>query len=138
MKTPFTCRAYLLALSAFAAAAAQAQVTLTQNITLSSGWNAVYVEVSPTQSLDEVFADWPASRVGFYDPASFLSTRQFGDGLETRGLSMNPVATWFRDYPEASNAERIPAGSVALVFNTNDAPANVSITGVPAARDRSP
>ena len=130
MKTLFNWKAPAMAFAAFATAA-RAEVTLTQNINLSIGWNAVYIEVSPTQPLDEVFADWPVDKVGFYDPASFLATRQFGDG--SKALSMKPVATWFRNYPEASDTERIPAGSVALAFNTNDAPTAVSVTGVPAA-----
>ena len=126
-------KALLLATAAFAVSSAEAQVELTQTLTLKKGWNAVYIEVSPTQPLDYVFAGWPVSKVGFYDPASFLATRQFGGGFDSKGLSMNPVATWFRDYPEASVVERVPAGTVALVFNTNDAPTVVQISGVPAA-----
>ena len=135
---PRHCRAAALSL-AFAAAAAlavanaQAQVTLPQSFTLTYGWNAIYIEVSPTQPLDEVFASWPVETVGFYDPASFLSTRQFGDGIDPVGLSMQPVAQWHRSYPEASDAERIPAGSVAVLFSTNAAATAVSLRGVPAA-----
>lgn len=108
-------------------------VTVSQSFSLSYGWNAIYIEVSPTQPLDEVFADWPVENVGFYDPASFLATRQFGDGIETKGLSMNPVAEWRRGVPLATTAERIPPGSVAFVFSTNTTRTAVSINGVPAA-----
>ena len=48
-----------------------------QRITLKPGWNAVYVEVSPEGSAADIFASWPVDSVGVYDPASFLSTRQF-------------------------------------------------------------
>ena len=126
-------RPALAAAAVAVAAVATAQVTLVQSFSLERGWNTVYIEVSPTQPLDEVFADWPVDSVGFYDPASFLSTRQFGDDFDTKGLSMKPVAQWHRGYPEASNAVRIPAGTVALLFNTSGSATTATITGVPAA-----
>ena len=122
-----------IALLSAAMISASAEVTLPQSFTLTYGWNAIYIEVSPTQPLDEVFASWPVEPVGFYDPASFLATRQFGEGIDPAGLSMQPVAQWHRGYPEASDAERIPAGSVAILFCTNVASTAVSLRGVPAA-----
>ena len=113
--------------------AAHADVVVRQNLILKYGWNAVYVEVAPTQSPDEVFADWPVKSVGFYDPASFLVTRQFAQTWDSHGLSMNAVAMWHRDYPEASQVQSIPAGTVCLVCSTNTADTAVSIVGVPAA-----
>ena len=44
-----------------------------------------------------MFADWPVKSVGFYDPASFLATRQFSQNWESQGLSMNAIAMWHRD-----------------------------------------
>ena len=116
-----------------AVSSAPADVTVRQEITLKRGWNAVYVEVSPDATPGEVFADWPVKSVGFYDPAAFLATRQFSQTWDSQGVSMQPVATWHRDYPEASQADRIPAGAVCLVFNTNATQTAVSVTGVPAA-----
>ncbi|MBP5228462.1 MAG: hypothetical protein J6336_13865 [Kiritimatiellae bacterium] len=112
---------------------ASAEVTVRQEITLSRGWNAVYMEVSPLTGPDAVFAGWPVNSVGFYDPAAFLATRQFSQDWDSRGLSMNPIAKWHRDYPVASPVTFIPAGTVCLVFNTNDTSTAVSVTGVPAA-----
>ena len=112
---------------------ASAEVTVRQDITLNRGWNAVYVEVSPLTGPDAVFAGWPVNSVGFYDPAAFLATRQFSQEWDSRGLSMNPIAKWHRDYPVASPVTLIPAGTVCLVFNTNDTSTAVSVTGVPAA-----
>ena len=112
---------------------AHAEVTVTQALTLNSGWNAVYVEVSPTAPLATVFAGWPVKSVGFYDPASFLATRQFSQTWDSLGVSMKPIAMWHRDYPEASRVDRIPAGTVCLVYNTNGTRTVVSVTGVPAA-----
>ena len=91
----------VLAVACAAMFAVHAQVVVTQTIKLKRGWNAVYVEVSPAVSLDEVFADWPVKSVGFYDPASFLATRQFSQTWDSDGVSMKPIATWHRDYPDA-------------------------------------
>ena len=113
--------------------AVHAQVTVTQTIKLKRGWNAVYVEVSPAVSLDEAFADWPVKSVGFYDPASFLATRQFSQTWDSQGLSMKPIAMWHRGIPEASQIKYIPAGTVCLAFSTNDEQTVVSVQGVPAA-----
>lgn len=112
---------------------AHADVVVQQNLVLKYGWNAVYVEVAPTRSPDEVFADWPVKSVGFYDPASFLATRQFAQTWDSHGLSMNAIAMWHRDYPEASQVDSIPAGTVCLAFSTNAANTTVTLVGVPAA-----
>ena len=113
--------------------AAHADVVVRQNFVLKYGWNAVYVEVAPTQSPDEVFANWPVKSVGFYDPASFLATRQFSQTWDSQGLSMNAIAMWHRDYPEASQVKTIPAGTVCLLCSTNAANTTVTLVGVPAA-----
>ena len=123
----------VLAVACAAMFAVHAQVVVTQTIKLKRGWNAVYVEVSPAVSLDEVFADWPVKSVGFYDPASFLATRQFSQTWDSQGLSMKPIAMWHRGIPEASQIKYIPAGTVCLAFSTNDEQTVVSVQGVPAA-----
>ena len=125
--------ALAVAVCAAVPSAASAEVTVRQDITLKRGWNAVYVEVAPTTTPDETFADWPVKSVGFYDPASFLATRQFAQAWDSQGLSMSPVAMWHRGIPEASRIKTIPAGTVCLVFSTNTSPTAVSIVGVPAA-----
>ena len=126
-------KALALASALLSAFVACADVTVTQTFSLYSGWNAVYMEVSPSAPLTEVFAEWPVKSVGFYDPASFLATRQFSQTWDSDGVSMKPIATWHRDYPEVSRVDAIPAGTVCLMYNTNGAPAVVSVTGVPAA-----
>ena len=113
--------------------AAHADVVVQQNLVLKYGWNAVYVEVAPTQSPDEVFADWPVNSAGFYDPASFLATRQFSQDWESQGVSMNAIAMWHRSLPEVSQVKSIPAGTVCLVCSTNTENTTVSLVGVPAA-----
>jgi hypothetical protein len=116
------------------ATVAHGQVTLTQTVKLNYGWNAVYLEVAPLTTLAETFADWPVDKVGLYDPAAFLPMRQFGDGAgDSLGITLNPIATWYRDYPEASDAEVLPPGTVALAFSTNKSATTLRIRGVPAA-----
>lgn len=116
-------------------AAARAQVTLTQEITLGYGWNAVYLELAPLGTPEEVFSEWPVDMVGLYDPAAFLPSRQFGEehSEDSIGISLNPVLTWYRAYPEASDVSSIPAGTVALAFSTNASATKLLVRGTPAA-----
>jgi hypothetical protein len=51
-----------------------------QTITLSNGWNAVYVSVAPSGTADEVFADWPVWSVSAYNAQAFLSTASTAGG----------------------------------------------------------
>lgn len=121
----------LLMTAALCALSGWADVHSTQTISFSPGWTAVYAEVSPTGTLDSVFADWPTDSIGFYDPATFLSTAQFSSSGETQGLTMAPFATWRRGYPEASNASRLSAGTVLVFASTNKT--SVVLVGEPAA-----
>ena len=125
-------------LSLFAALlfAWSAEATLphtSQNISLVSGWNAVYVEVSPEQTANELFADWPVDHVGVYDPASFLATRQFSAEWNSQGLPREAMAAWYREAPEASSLKNVPAGSVLVTFNTNATEFLDTLYGAPAA-----
>ena len=122
--------AFLLSVSSLPAAA---QVQTTQTIAVKPGWNAVYVEVAPTNLLSEIFARWPADSVGLYDPAAFLATRQFSASSENQGLGASPFAMWHRDYPEASDAVSLPANTVCIFFNTNATGDNLTLRGIPAA-----
>lgn len=126
-------KAIMVIAASIVPAMASSEVMVQQNITLKRGWNAVYIEVAPTVSPDKAFADWPVKSAGFYDPASFLATRQFSQTWESQGLSMKPVATWYRGVPEASQMKYVPAGTVCIAFNTNDEQTVVSVMGVPAA-----
>lgn len=128
-KFPFAAAA-ACALAAFPASGV---VQIGQSIPIKPGWNAIYVEVAPTGSPAAVFAEWPTDSVGLYDPAAFLATRQFTASSESQGIFTSPVAMWHRDYPEASDALSLPAGTVCLFFNTNNADSTLSVRGVPAA-----
>lgn len=96
-----------------------------------AGWNAVYVEVAPEQTADEIFTSWPVDNVGLYDPASFLATRQFSADWTSQGLPRENMVAWYRDAPEASTLKSIPAGSVIVVFCKQDSFVT-TLRGVPA------
>lgn len=126
-------KSIVYALSLAYALGVSAEPLVRQNITLNYGWNAVYVEVAPPMTPDEVFADWPVNSVGLYDPASFLATRQFSDEWHSEGIAVSPIAMWRRDYPEVSQVLSIPAGMVCIAFSTNVTKTTVSLVGIPAA-----
>ena len=104
----------------------------TQSLSLVQGWNAVYVEVAPDATADDLFADWPVDHVGLYDPVSFLATRQFGADWDSEGLTGSSMALWKRGFPEASSFSRVPAGSVLVTYCTNESH-SVTLRGAPAA-----
>ena len=104
-----------------------------QNISLVSGWNAVYVEVSPEQPADELFAFWPVDHVGLYDPASFLATRQFSAEWNSQGLPREAMAVWYRGAPEASTLKSVPAGSILVTFCKDSNGFVDTFRGAPAA-----
>ena len=119
--------------SLFLALTAEALMPHTsQNIALTYGWNAVYVEVSPEQTANELFADWPVDHVGVYDPASFLATRQFSANWTSQGLPNEAMAAWYREAPEASTLKSVPAGSVLVTFCKVDSYL-ATLYGAPAA-----
>ncbi len=105
---------------------------VSQNITLTYGWNAVYVEVSPEKTADELFASWPVGYVGLYDPASYLATRQFSSIWASQGLPNEAMAVWYREAPEASTLKAVPAGSVLVTFCNSQSFVD-TFRGVPAA-----
>ncbi len=132
---PFVIRhsSFVIALCAVLCAAQSATAqNASQFVALARGWNAFYIEVSPEASPDVLFADWPVDSVGVYDPASFLSTRQFSASSDTQGLQTSPIAMWRRDIPDASPVTRIPAGVVCIAYNTGGV-FRTTISGVPAA-----
>lgn len=122
----------LFAALSCARSAEAVQPHTSQNISLVAGWNAVYVEVAPEQTADEIFASWPVDHVGLYDPASFLATRQFSADWNSQGLPRENMIAWYRGVPEASSLKSIPAGSVLVTF-CKQASFLATLRGVPAA-----
>ena len=106
---------------------------MAQTVTLKAGWNAVYIEVTPDETADEVFAEWPVERVGVYDPASYLETKQYSGSDNTEGTRSSAYKMWRRGVPELSTLGRIIANQVYICNNTNTTPYEVTLYGRPAA-----
>lgn len=126
-------RATVCAVAAAAVALLARGAQIEQNITLTNGWNAVYVSVAPQATADEVFADWPVWSVSAYNPDAFLYTASTVGGLTGEGVVRGPFWIWSRESPEANTLNSLKADSVLICFSTNAAPYNVTLRGTPVA-----
>ena len=127
-------RACSLALAvAGASAAALHGATIDQNVVLSNGWNAVYVSVAPSQSADELFADWPVWSVSAYNAQSYRRTASTSGGMTGEGVVRAPFLIWTRESPEGSTLKALAADTVLVCYSTNAAPFTAHLRGVPAA-----
>ena len=124
----FTLSLFLFTSSVFAEG-----VKMAQTITLKAGWNAVYIEVSPDESADAIFSEWPVDRVGVYDPASYLETKQYSGSENTEGTLSTAYKMWRREMPELSTLARVIANQVYVCNNTNKTDYSVTLYGRPAA-----
>lgn len=102
-----------------------------QTVKLVPGWNAVHLKVSPGESADEIFRNWPVESVGVYDAASFARTKQFDSTSSTEGLPSPSVLMWHRLLPGDSAVSHLAANAVLLCYATNSFSAQ--IYGTPAA-----
>ena len=131
--TPRTVQAGVLALAVVALAAPAGAGQIEQTVTLSSGWNAVYVNVAPDASADEVFADWPVWSVSAYNARSFLYTASTAGGKTGESVANAPYWIWSREAPQASSLKSLSADTVLLCYSTNSSPFSATLRGVPAA-----
>ena len=104
-----------------------------QDVTLTNGWNAVYVSVAPEASADELFADWPVWSVSAYNADAFLYTASTEGGLTGEGVVRAPFWIWSRESPAANSLKSLQADSVLLCYSTNAAPYTVTLCGTPVA-----
>ena len=102
-----------------------------QEFALVKGWNAFRAEVGPKASADELFRDWPVAWVALYDPAAFLSTKQYSGRGTSEGVVQPGYRMWRRDDPGASSFAGVPADSVLVCFATNTY--SGSLRGTPVA-----
>ena len=112
-KTKFWAVLALLPLSVSAA-------HIEETMTLAKGWNAVYLESTPTNAVCDVFfADAPVARVASYQSDAYSSTRQLADdGTE---IAQKPISyrVWLPDDETASTMDALVGGSVYLIYATN-------------------
>ena len=69
---------FLFTFSAFAEG-----VKMAQTVTLQPGWNAFSLGISPEETADEIFSAWPVEKVGYYNPAALLETKQYSGSSTT-------------------------------------------------------
>lgn len=116
-------------LSATAIHAQQVQ----QSVSLTPGWNTIYMSVSPQISATEFFADWPVNSVSAYSASAMLETSQSTDDATGEGIARNPFTIWTREAPASSTMLRVAADTVLVCFSTNSTIFSKLVTGIPRA-----
>ncbi len=125
-----------LKLFTFAAAVLAASVAMaghvSETMTITNGWNAVYLESTPDNSAPEdFFADMPqVARVGCYESSVYGATEQISSDGST--IAQKPVSfyVWVRGDESRSTLQRIIGGHCYLIYATG--PASKTFYGVPA------
>ena len=91
-----------------------------ETMTLAKGWNAIYLESTPTNpACAEFFAGAPVARVASYHSDAYSSTRQIADDgteIAQKPLSYN---VWLPDDEMASTMDTLAGGCVYLIYATN-------------------
>ena len=117
-----------IAMAAMPASAAH----ISETLTLTNGWNAVYLESTPdTPDPAVFFADLPQiERVGCYESSVYGATEQIASDGST--IAQKPVSfyVWVRDNEYLSTLQRIMGGRCYFIYST--APATKTFYGVPA------
>ncbi len=121
-----------VAVAALFAATANAS-HVAETMTLEAGWNAIYLESTPTNAAcADFFAGAPVARVASYHSDAYSSTRQIADdGTE---IAQKPISyyVWVPGDEKASTMTALAGGRVYLVYATADWTSD-EFLGVPAA-----
>ena len=103
-----------------------------ETMTLAKGWNAIYLESTPTNAAcADFFAGAPVERVASYHSDAYSSTRQIADdGTE---IAQKPISyhVWVPGDEDASTMDALVGGRVYVVYATNAW--SKTFLGVPAA-----
>ena len=103
-----------------------------ETMTLTKGWNAIYLESTPTNAVcEDFFAGTPVTRVASYHSGAYSSTRQIADdGTE---IAQKPLSyyVWLPGDEMASTMTALVGGRVYMVYATNAW--SKTFLGVPAA-----
>ena len=93
---------------------------ISETMTLKNGWNAIYLESTPTNALCEnFFADAPVKSVASYKSDAYSSTRQLADdGTE---IAQKPISysVWLKDDPDSSTMRALSGGYVYMIYATD-------------------
>jgi len=110
--------------------------TITQNITLQPGWNAVWLEVQPTANrTDTIFSNLPVASV--WTRADRLSSVEFIQDPSEEAFNQTGWLGWFHpSRPEAfiGNLFALHANRAYLIKLTSSTPVNWTVVGRPALR----
>ncbi len=125
-------KAYRSALLILLPVAAFALPCVEETMTLTKGWNAVYLESTPTNAVcEDFFAGAPVERVASYQSDAYSSTRQIADdGTE---IAQKPISyrVWVPGDEAASTMAALAGGRVYMVYATGIW--EKTFLGVPAA-----
>ena len=103
-----------------------------ETMSLANGWNAIYLESTPTNAVcADFFAGAPVARVASYHSDAYSSTRQLADdGTE---ITQKPLSyhVWVHGDETASTMSSLVGGRVYMVYATNAW--SKTFLGVPAA-----
>ena len=106
---------------------------IAETMTLAKGWNAIYLESTPTNAAcADFFAGSPVARVASYHSDAYSSTRQIADdGTE---IAQKPISyhVWVPGDETASTMDTLVGGRVYLIYATNTW-TKENFLGVPAA-----
>ena len=93
-----------------------------ETLTLANGWNAVYIESTPTNSDARAFwGSLPVAKASCYVSSVYSSTAQLA--FDGSPISQKPVShfVWDASDPDNSTMRQISGGCVYIVFATNTA-----------------
>ena len=126
---------FCLAAAAFGLVANATGVRMAHEVRLKGGWNIFYLPVTPDESADEFFADWPTDLVGCYDQAGYLRTEQFVTTAEDSALGaiVPRMQLWVRGEPGRSSLSAVIGNAVYLVNITNRTGFVKTVFGEPVA-----
>ena len=103
-----------------------------ETMTLAKGWNAIYLESTPTNAAcKEFFAGAPVTRAASYHSDAYSSTRQLADDGTEIGQKPLSYYVWISGDETASTMSALVGGRVYMVYATNAW--SKTFYGVPAA-----
>lgn len=104
-----------------------------ESMTLTKGWNAVYLESTPVNAVcDDFFANSPVKRVASYHSDAYSSTRQIAD--DGSPIDQKPISysVWVPGDEAASTMSALVGGRVYMIY-AEDSWQSGDFYGVPAA-----
>ena len=124
---------YLLLLSFMSLVSLSASAAhIRETMTLAKGWNAIYLESTPTNALCDAFFDGaPVERVASYQSDAYSSTRQIADDGSTIDQKPLSYRVWVPGDETASTLTALRGGCVYLIYAKDVW--TTTFLGVPAA-----